>query len=1325
MDWRDLLDERKRRAASGNTGLITPRSFYAPDQKEEEEDDGGFFGGLANIGETVGDIGEGAVGFFGDLVKGVVDPVVGAFKGASEGIAEVAANVTGVNEDIQKTQAKGDEQTQKSIQDAIKKAKDESLTPEQRDRWKKLAMKWSDEQTGELKSRTKELEKKADVVDPIKFAANVGQTGLNFATGGVGAATAKQVIKGGIEQGSKSALKTIGKSAAVNSGIGAAASALEPIRIEGAEAKPEDIWQNALMGGAVGGTLGAAAPLLSKTVRSGLKEIPGEIKQGAAEFKAGFPQGASEAGFIKNPFVTDDAAAEVVEKNAQEMASQYASPEQYLAERSKMVYSTEKDAKGGQLIDTGSPDDPYTATGGMRRISEHAPWYREHFDKNGRAPSQRDTKDIVEQALNGQRSDVLDPEEARVFEILKEREAAFDAQMADPSAVPATQFNEIEASLRGQPAKSPPRIPGGLPRGPGQTAPLAGLAPEDIQPRFNTPEELQASLAAKEAETNPAVDYVDPRATAPPPPAPGAQTALETSNPNPYADMPQDLTRPALPAGDGPQPMTLAEAREHFRKTGETPDFVHTVRETKNPLEMPATVEEGSNIAVRQTKGGKIVPVATNNAHITKDAVDAIRAIANDDASGAFTSTRTPEMNLEEALRKRGGVKSKEFQALNQRNVELREHTADYTKYVDNKRSMLEKIRSEYKLDKGAQDPLMRQFLEAADDDTSKATIEAFRQKYGDKSAEGLARLRTFWRQDNKLEREQTNQVLKTHAGEDRMIGDLGETYLPRVYKNGPKGFKDAILDVSHGGMDQLKSLMNLESPSGYLSNESEVAGTALRSVNQAPLNSNLAKPNTTFLSAAQERTANSPIKDMEDPITSMMRWYDAVGKAKHLTPDIARGRTLQKAIEGVNGETGNLRQMYDSINDQINAIAGKTSSFDTKLVNTETGNKFVNVATKLQSRVARSTILGSAQSAMAQTGQIPLAIAENGPQNWAKGLADMVGHLRSRRDGPIGQSNLMRTRYPDYDDLFTTETRKKAGKVYTNIVAKPFRVIERANSEATWYSSYNRVLGEGKTGKEAAREADRITAKIIGERSPGARAALYESKALGPITSYTLEVNQLYQMGKQYFKRDPKKAAMLVGAIWLYNQGYESLTGNKLNADPIDAVTDAAGILGNQELIDENGDPIGMGERLVRAGGRIAGETVDATPLGSQIAGTLYPEKGFRIPFSGGEKTLAKADIFGGTNFGRYDSGPPIAAGFSNPLLLLGIPGMNQAQKSVEGNRAFNEGGSFAKDGDPKFLIDQNNENYWRSLLWGIYNTPEGQEYLRSQQARVSGSVS
>lgn len=841
------------------------------------------------------------------------------------------------------------------------------------------------------------------------------------------------------------------------------------------------------------------------------------------------------------------------------------------------------------------------------------------------------------------------------------------------------------------------------------------LMPENMGTRPTSAAKPLTAADARSPEENIA-EFIDPRRRAGP-----DATAAPVATPQP------DFSLPALPQGELPGPLTPKQAKAKFKKDGEVAEFVNKQPESNEPIPLAATAEETGNIAVRQTKGGKIKPVATNNAHITKDDVAAIRAIADDNTGSRFTATRTPEMNLEEAFATRGGAKSKEFRTLNRFNADLREHTAGYTKYVDDKRAFFEKFLKEYSVD-GKKAADMRPYLEAADETTSNAALDAYRKEFGDKAADGMVKLRDWWRKEKDVARGETNAVIEKFAGKDRTIGDLGATYVPRVYKQGGiKGFRDAVLDVAHAGMDKIggkNGVINLSTDNGYLSKTTESTGAVLRGAEGIPLNSEFAKPNTQFLSAAQSRTANAPVGEMEDPVTSMFRYLEATARARYYTPDIAKGRTLQKAIEYVNNETGNLRQMYQSFDDQINTLANKTSRFDRSVVDSKVGNAVVNAATKLQRNVARSTILGSATSTLAQTGQLPLVVAENGAGNFTKGMQQMISSIgRKDADDPLTKSSLMSTRYPDYEDIFTVGKGGRAANKATNIVAKPFRMIEHAASELAWRSSYNRALADGFVGDDAIREADRITARIIGERSPGARAALYESRALAPVSAYTLEVNQMYQTAKQYFKRDPKKAAKLVAAIWLYNQGYQAITGNKLNADPAQAGMDAAGILTGDQYTDENGNPIGVPERLVRAAGRLGGEALDATPLGNTLAAQLYPEQGFRVPFGEGARFLSRQDVFGNTNLGRYGGGTPIAGGISNPLLLTGIPGMAQLQRSGEGLRSYNEGASYTPSGDTRFNVEQSPENLWRSILFGMYGTTDGRAYLAEKNAQLAGT--
>ncbi len=1456
MDWRDLLDERKRRQANGYNGFTMPSQQMAavtPSAASEDDDDGGFFGNFNPV-KTVTDTVGGVAGFFGNMVKDVVETAgdaVGGIKDVVEGSIE-SNNALGRQEKLTEISKKYSDQMNAVIGDAESV---DQLPVEKQQQWERL--KTEREQAMEKYKKETNFDQKqanankqvdeAQDVDALKTAAASGETFLNAATLGVGGVV-KGAAKGGVKQIAKGfgkeVLKDTGEAAAKRvaantaartaggagqrlaqgafegGAIGAGMGFLQPFADEGEDADIGDAWKSALMGGAIGGALGGAVPLLDKNVRAGVREMPGAIRTGTGEIidqakqftptavasrspevlalddhmamlnqkrdqlvASGLSENspevranatayadalaqknqtirmATQGGYIKNPFYreADDASGSVLDgasdaadaarrqlagetvQPVDPIASQYigeevakrSSPQQYIDELTDQLWEANKKGQGVETFLQRADPNSYDVTGRVT-TSNNNQFYRDYYKAHGSKPTKQGIRDIVEQELTGGPSktgihtNILDsaneygdaPFARDIYQQLVDREAGMAQTLQQ--GPPADMYNQFAGDI-GQPVAQ--NADTAIPR------PITGPPAENMGTgSFDDPRALQRNLGRMEAETNPSVDFLDRNQVPRPVERPGVQQSLDTATPNPYDGMTPDPNRLALPQGDLPQPKTVSQAKRAFKTDGELVDFVNKKKPGSKPIELGANVADGRNIATRQTPAGVVKPLAKNNAHITQDDVEAIRAIAADDTSSAFTMTKTPEMNLEEALRNRGGQNSKEFRTLDKFNQSIRTHTAEYTDFITEKRDWLERFIKEGNLD-GAAAKDMRPYLEAADDKASQAALDAYRTQYGDQAANAMEKLRIWWRSTKDQVRNDTNAVIKNFAGEDRMMGDLGPSYVPRVYKSGTPGFKEAVLDVAHGKMDAIggeKGLFNLKNGTGYLSKEAETTGGGiLRNSEGIPLNSEFAKPNTTYLSAAQKRTANGPIKEMEDPLTSMMRYFEATGRARYYTEDIARGQTLRDAIQLVNNETGNLRQMYKSFEDQVNALAGKTARIDRPFVDSKNGAQFVNVASKLQSRVAKSTILGSVNSALAQTGQLPLIAAENGGKNFAGGMSDLMKFVRGGADDPMVGSALMKARYPKYEDIFKVTKAGKAANKGTAIIAKPFRLIEHAAAELAWRSSYRRAIADGfeAGSKEALQEADRITAKIIGERSPGARAALYESKALSPVTSYTLEVNQLYQVGKQYFKRDPIKAAKLVGAIWLYNQGYEALTGNKLNADPLQATLDAGKIMTDQNYIDENGEPIGTGERLLRAAGRLGGEAIDATPLGGPVVGQLYPENGFRIPFGGGGRVLSQQDIFGDSNFGRYGGGTPLASGISNPLLLLGIPGMAQLQRSVEGANAVNAGASMTPGGDERFAIDPTSqEELWRAILLGQYGTQAGREYLQQQNNSLAG---
>lgn len=1362
----------------------------------------GFFGGLVHGAEDVGkaaeSVGKGVGSFFGGIVKGIASDAVNTVKTAhniGQAVYENYEAPRQENANMQTfNQAKSDLDNGKiSLNEFNQKYKQFQAAQSQ------VGARISNE--GIVKDKQSALGQGASAANTFINAATLGiGSGVKALAEGGGkdiieagakggftnavkkgaqvllsndeSAPARQalhdIVNGGGSPAVREALGHIGNQAATQGIVGGAQGGLNTVE-QNPNATTSDVLHGALVGGLTSGGLGAGGGVLDKDVRTGLKEIPGQLSN------IKLRPLSEQTGSVINPFTigrhtdggnlhdlptAEDAQAQL----AQSVAAGYKSPADYVKESADTMYQHDKGIKGGQLQSTNNPNGPDE----YYRTSEHTDFYSKYYAETGHAPSKAAYAAEAQRELSGEAPpNIIDPGERDVYQLLQDREAGTNATLnapegsyeamrqqhlaalnGDADSAPAINgasntkgSTKIPAGLPARPGAgqinidgnpytltpaSDSRRPAGLPKGPqkGQGA-LPGQAAEE-QAIDNPEAQKQAENEAKARENN-LIDFIDPNKLQDLRSESGDQTALQTNPQDPYANFEQNLNRPALGPGKMDD-LTPKEAKAQFKRTGNAPSVENALPAGGEPIPLNATADETRDSAiVRETPKGKIVLLDKNPARAGKDVQRAIEHIAEDDTGSRFTSTRTPEMNLEEATIPRGGVNSKEFRALAELPKSIRQHTADYTDYVEQQKEFANKFVKEFNWSP-KKDLAARQYIEAETPEDRETVLLGFKKDFGEKSASALEPLRQKWIKDKEDLRTSANAEIEKYAGKDRTIGDLGENYLPRVYKQGGiKGFRNTIMDLKQAGLDKIggpNGMFNLQNTDGYLSKESDTAGGVLRGSEGIPLNSEFAKPNTMYLSQAQARTAKDPQGELEGALASMVHYHQAVGRAKYFTQDIAKGRSVQKVIAAVHEKTGNLRQMNNSYDDMINSLAGKTSRFDRQVVDSKFGNKVVNTATKIQRNIAKSTILGSANSALAQTGQLPLVLAETGAKNFHGGMQDMFKYLGKKNDAvdPMAKSSFMRTRYPaGGEDPFVISKAARAGNKATDVIAKPFRIIEKASTDLAWRSSYQKALADGFKGSAAIDEADRIAAKIVGERSPGARAAIYESKALGPVTSYTLEVNQMYQIAKQYFKRDPKKAVALVGAIWLYNQGYQALTGNRLNADPLEAGIQAGKAL-TQSTDPNTGLAISPGSRILNATGRLAGSAVDAVPLGDEIASQFYPTKGFHIPFGGGADMLSKASVFGNSNFGRYGGTTPLASGIGNPLLALGIPGAAQLQRSVEGVNAYNAGGSVSPAGQTRFAIAPGTENYLRALLWGQYGTQEGQQYLAGKNNNIAG---
>jgi hypothetical protein len=233
------------------------------------------------------------------------------------------------------------------------------------------------------------------------------------------------------------AASTVGKNLLEGGALGAGYGALAPIEQQGSQATPEEIWRSALTGGALGGVLSGGSTLLDRNVREGLGKAPGALREANAK--------AGEGGYVA-PFAPPGGEAhppaDQVLNTAQEIASEYKSPADYITQTAKNALESEKGNRGGVI-------NPATGT----RSTEHAPWYSDYFASTGRAPTLQATKDIVEQGLRSGRgvNGLVAPEESAAYHILQDREQGL--QQTIKEGPPADLAGQYTSDLQGKPAQ--------------------------------------------------------------------------------------------------------------------------------------------------------------------------------------------------------------------------------------------------------------------------------------------------------------------------------------------------------------------------------------------------------------------------------------------------------------------------------------------------------------------------------------------------------------------------------------------------------------------------------------------------------------------------------------------------------------------------------------------------------------------------------------------------------------------------------------------------------------------------------------------------------
>lgn len=476
------------------------------------------------------------------------------------------------------------------------------------------------------------------------------------------------------------------------------------------------------------------------------------------------------------------------------------------------------------------------------------------------------------------------------------------------------------------------------------------------------------------------------------------------------------------------------------------------------------------------------------------------------------------------------------------------------------------------------------------------------------------------------------------------------------------------------------------------------------------------------------------------DAVGGMLKYIPVAEYKINMDGVIANNRDIIKSIQEATTDSRNANGFVEWLTDWTNDMAGKTNPID-RAAQKLTNRKVMAAINWINGRVKSNAVLGNLNSAVSQIYNLPNAAGYiKNPAHMAQGLGDWAKSLVGNKEinELLKQSGFMEERYLEKSFKQFDEGILKAPRKFAEWL---LNVGDEQSAKWIWFSAYEN--GKSKGVKDLISYADDITRKSVAGRGIGEIPVFYQSRLVQLVTPFQIEVNNSFQVLKERIgKKDALGVVEIAAAGWLLNNLGESITGNRVAFDPINAIQEA------WEGADEDADLV---SKITATGTRLGGEVVSNMPGGTFIGSMLVPDENQRQA------------IFGDSDPSRFGTGNIGIDALTEPFrdalynlnqkrngsdsrrnpdwikwgLTVGLPfGGKQADRSLKAAQDFGwlprrgEAGNIAPDmpanysqsGRFRFALDPLSlAKKAQALAFGSFATPEGQAYLDSGRAPLS----
>ena len=358
-------------------------------------------------------------------------------------------------------------------------------------------------------------------------------------------------------------------------------------------------------------------------------------------------------------------------------------------------------------------------------------------------------------------------------------------------------------------------------------------------------------------------------------------------------------------------------------------------------------------------------------------------------------------------------------------------------------------------------------------------------------------------------------------------------------------------------------------------------------------------------------------------------------------------------------------------------------------------------------------------------------AFAKTNKAAFVKGMTQFVSNkvksINGNGDGFAEQSPVM-IRRKGAERFDRTFWQKMSDPGYVLMSA-----VDNVSTELIARAKYNEFVGKGMSSQQAHIETDKWVSRLMGDSSLGQQPQLYNSKMLGIVTKFQLEVRN--QLDSQFYDtiqetkvsnediqngllRNAKTAAkvgstffQLAVAQHLFGKAFESIAGYNPAFDIISAIIKTFGWDDDEESEDTVLDNIEQGFFELMGdmpyvstftGGRIP--MADALPINDFVTNKdKYGQPIGEGPWgwlTGRAKTVAKA----------------------LPYALPG--GYGQVKKTVAGMKMFSDdhpiAGSYTDSGSLRFPVDDTLVNRAQAAVFGQYASGNARDYFDNERSAL-----